>query len=55
MGSWTSSNPCKSCGKKGTAMIKCTNCATLGCTYCVGGPGRGMCKVCKKNVDRVRV
>ena len=55
LASWTSSNPCKTCGSKPGTMIKCTNCGTLGCAKCVGGPGRGVCKVCKKSVDRVRV
>lgn len=55
MGSWSSSNPCKNCGKKSGIMIKCTNCGSLGCPSCIGAPGKGMCRVCKKTVDRVKV
>ncbi len=55
MASWTANNPCKTCGGKSGFMIKCGNCGTLGCVKCVGGPGRGLCKVCKKSSDRMRV
>ncbi len=56
MGTWTSKNPCKNCGKTGRPMVKCTNCGTLGCTYCVGQPAnRTTCKVCKKSTKIVKV
>ena len=32
MGSWSSSNPCKNCGRKSGSMLKCTNCQTVGCS-----------------------
>ena len=56
MGNWTSSNPCKNCGKKYGYMVKCTNCGTLGCPSCVGNPGKkAHCKICKKSVEIIRV
>ena len=55
MGSWTSSNPCKNCGKKSGIMVKCSNCGTLGCPLCVRSPGKGACKLCKKVTDVIKV
>ncbi len=55
MGSWTSSNPCKTCNNKAGFMIKCSNCGSLGCMKCIGGPGKGTCKICKKSAERIRI
>lgn len=55
MASWTSSNPCKNCGRKSGSMVKCTNCGTLGCAICIGQVSKSLCKVCKKTTIKVRV
>jgi len=58
MGSWSSSNPCPKCGRKGGSQLKCTNCNTVGCSNgnCgIGVPGNTHCKICNKQTKTVRL
>lgn len=54
MGNWSGDKPCRKCGRIYGEMVKCTNCNTVGCTVCVGSPGKSTCRVCKKDVEKVR-
>jgi hypothetical protein len=59
MGSWTSSNPCKNCGRTSGTQLKCTNCNTLGCSNGNCGIGQlgntSTCKICKKATKTVKL
>ena len=55
MAQWSSSNPCKNCGKTNGQMLKCDNCSTLGCAPCVGNTPKSACKICKKATTKTRI
>ena len=40
MGDWSRQKTCKNCGNHQGAMVKCSNCGTLGCHKCVGAHGK---------------
>lgn len=55
MGYWSESTPCPNCGKKRGLRIRCNNCGTLGCQFCLGSADSGPCKECKKSGEKVKV
>jgi hypothetical protein len=49
---WSKSEPCSNCGGTHGKKLQCAGCGTVGCQMCIGGTGRGVCKICKKVADR---
>ena len=53
MASYSTGRPCPNCNKPSGMPVRCLNCGTVGCGFCVGnGPGgfnqkwKSNCKVC---------
>lgn len=55
MGTWSSSNPCKNCGRKNGTMMKCEKCGTLGCPHGQCVRGTVTCGVCKKPSKKIKI
>ena len=47
MPNYNSNKPCSNCRRKQGVMLRCDNCATLGCQSCLEVVNM-TCKVCKK-------
>ena len=52
MAFWTKEKPCSNCGGPNGKQLQCEACNTVGCQMCIGGTGRGICKICKKTAQR---